>query len=58
MQLTMQVKPVSHKLFTKWKQINDNMHCDTTVAYLEDEKFGYIVREYFDNGTYAFQLMR
>ena len=57
MQLTMQVKPVSHNLFTKWK-VDDNMHCDTIVAYLEDEKFGYIVRECFDNGTYVFQLMR
>lgn len=49
MQLTIhvQVKPVNHQLFTKW---DDNMHCDTIVAYLEDEKFGYIVREYFNNG--------
>lgn len=51
MQLTIhvhiQVKPVNHP---KWEQIDDNMHCDTVVAYLEDKMFGYIVREYFDNG--------
>ena len=26
------------------------MHCDSVVAYLEDENFGYIVKEYLENG--------
>ena len=45
-----QIKPVNHQIFSKWEQLNGNVHCDTIVAYLEDENFGYIVKEYFDNG--------
>ena len=45
-----QVSPVDHQLFKKWRQLDGNAQCDSVVAYLEDENFGYIVKEYLENG--------
>lgn len=43
------VSQVDHELFKKWKELDGNSQCDSVVAYLEDESFGYIVKEYLEN---------
>ena len=45
-----QVASVDHEVFSKWEQLDGIPQCDTVIAYLEDENFGYIVKEYFENG--------
>ena len=48
--LYIQVTPVNREIFNKWKQFDDNVHCDSVVAYLEDENCGYLVKEHLENG--------
>ena len=41
---------MDHRLFNKWRKFDGNVHCDSVVAYLENDNFGYIVKEHFENG--------
>lgn len=40
-----QVEPMDHRMLSKLRQLDKSPHCGTVVAYLEDEQFGYIVKE-------------
>ena len=40
---------MDREVFNKWKRLDGVTQCDTVIAYLEDENFGYIVKEYFKN---------
>ena len=42
---------MDREVFNKWKRLDGVAQCDTVIAYLEDENFGYIVKEYFKNGV-------
>ena len=44
-------------MFSKWEQLDGIPQCDTVIAYLEDENFGYIVKEYFENGMRILNLI-
>ena len=52
-----QVAPVDHEVFSKWEQLDGIPQCDTVIGYLEDENFGYIVKEYFENGMRILNLI-
>ena len=45
---------MDHWLFNKWRKLDGNACCDSVVAYLEDDNFGYIVKEHFENGKVCF----
>ena len=36
---------MDHRMLSKLRQLDKSPHCGTVVAYLEDEQFGYIVKE-------------
>lgn len=44
------VEPVNHYQFSKWKDLEGHSQLDTVIAYLEDDNYGYIVKEHFENG--------
>lgn len=46
-----------HEVLSNWKQLDGISQCDTVIAYLEDENFGYIVKEYFENGMRILNLI-
>ena len=48
---------MDHQLFKKWKEFDGNSQCDSVVAYLEDESFGYIVKEYLENGELCYNVI-
>ena len=52
-----QVAPVDQEVFSKWEQFDGIPQCDTVIGYLEDENFGYIVKEYFENSMHILNLI-
>ena len=40
---------MNHQLLSKLKQLDTSPHTSTVVAYLEDDEFGYIVKEYLES---------
>ena len=52
-----QVAQVDHEVFSNWEQLDAIPQFDTVIAYLEDETFGYIVKEYFENSMHILNLI-
>lgn len=41
-------------VFNKWEKLDSILQCSSVVAYLENEHFGYIVKEQLENGKHLY----